>query len=207
MKVGILSESDVDEESIRILSEAVLQRTVEVLQPLRVRTRGWSGVFRDLPRTFKALHWRPDADGMIVVLDSDDTPAHDRAHEEAHFSNTECRACGLYRHINDLRNSLPVRNPPLKLAIGLAVPAIEAWYLCGIDQHSTEGRFTREDSRSLYVLRRELKEKSYGTYPVPQSVAKQKAVEHCNRLVQSLDLLERQFPIGFGTLVRALKSW
>ena len=211
MKVAILSESEADEAGIRILCEAILQSPIELLEPVRVRHRGWTGAFKNLPATFMALHWyHPDADGLIAVLDSDDTPTHNQTHEEAGWNDPDCHSCELHRVILNLRNSLPARQPrPLKVAIGVAMPAIEAWYQCGIDPHSTEARFARErqDHPNLYHLRRELKTKSYGVFPASEDLARRKAIEHCRRLTESLDGLERLFPAGFGMLARDLRRW
>jgi hypothetical protein len=208
MKVGILSESDADEAGIRILAEAVLGFRFEILEPIRLRSRGWASVLTNLPAFYKALHWRPDADGLIVVLDSDDTPIHSQAHEHAGSNIAGCRCCEMQRRLHDLRRFVtPRKQSPLKVAIGFAVPAIEAWYLCGVDVHSTEARFAREPSGSLYNLRRDLKREAYGSVAPPVAVMKARATEHCQRLAGSLSLLEQHFPSGFGILSRSLRQW
>lgn len=208
MRVGILSESDADEAGIRILIEAVLGHRVELLAPIRLGNRGWTAVVADLPVFFKALHWRPDADGLVAVIDSDDTCIHTVEHEAAGFNDEQCRCCRLHRILAHTSNSVaPRQGPALKIAIGLAVPAIEAWYQCGIDVHCTEARFAREPTANLRTLRRELKRESYGVFPAPQVLMKQKAVELAERLAQNITLLERLFPNGFGTLARYLRQW
>jgi hypothetical protein len=145
---------------------------------------------------------------LIVVVDSDETAAHDRSHEDAGYVHSDCRCCLLHSTIQGLQKQLPARaKASLKIAVGLAVPAIEAWYQCGIDVHSTEARFMREDPNTLYELRRELKRKTYGSVPAPGVTLRRKAVEECTRLAKDLDMFERLFPIGFGMLARSLRSW
>jgi hypothetical protein len=157
---------------------------------------------------YKAMHWRADADGLIVVIDSDSTPAHDIGHEESGFTHPGCRYCELRRLVDQLQQHVTPRpQAPLKIAMGLAVPAIESWYQCGLDVHCTEARFRRESSHALYELRRELKRNSYGFVDPPQALMTQKAIEHATRLAQLIPLLERNFPIGFGLLARSLRNW
>jgi hypothetical protein len=208
MKVGILSESDADEAGIRILAQAVLGLPIDVLLPVRIRSRGWAAVFKNLPAFYQALHWRPDAEGLIVVVDSDDTTIHEAAHEDTGFNAPGCRCCEMQRAIESLQRIVPPRKiAPLKIAIGLAVPAIESWYLCGVDVHSTEARFARELPGSLYELRRTMKRKVYGSVSAPKAVTTERTVQHCMRLAADLSPLERHFPSGFGVLARSLRAW
>ena len=48
MKFGILSESPADEAAVRILIEALLHQSVEIVQP-PLRARGWPHVAQLLP--------------------------------------------------------------------------------------------------------------------------------------------------------------
>jgi len=208
MKVGILSESAADETGIHILCESVLGEPLERLSPIQIRSRGWSAVFSYLPVAFKALHWRPDADGLIVVVDSDETPIHTIQHEADGFSDSECRYCKLQQMLAKLRrDTSPRAGAPLRVAVGIAVPAIEAWYQCGVDIHCTEARFGRETPANLQNLRRALKRECYGAIQVPQRVMLDKAKEHGDRLRGSVVVLEQHFPSGFGALARSLRAW
>lgn len=208
MKVGIVSESPADDAGLKILVEAILGRTVEP-EPLKVRTRGWTAVLGKLPGFYKALHWNSDAEGIIAVIDSDDTTPHDDSHEASGFDHPRCRLCEIYRIIQDVQRNIAPRShlPPLKFAIGLAVPAIEAWYRCGKDVHSTEARFKRELTQSLQATRRQLKLDTYGSVAPPSDVLIKHAREECTRLATQLNLLELHFPTGFGVLARSLRKW
>ena len=208
MRASILSESEVYEAGIRILAEAVLGAPLTVIDPVRVRARGFPAAMKRIPSTYKSLHWNSDADGLIIVVDSDESPIHETSHESSGFNAPNCRWCQISRAISELQSQIsPRSNGPLKIAIGLAVPAIEAWYLCGKDIHCTEGHFSREPSNALYEIRRDLKRKAYGAHPAPHELMKQKAVEECNRVAKILPLLEQNFPKGFGLFARALRTW
>jgi hypothetical protein len=195
MKVSILSESEVDEAGIRILAEAVLGVALTVIDPVRVRARGFPAAMKRIPSTYKSLHWNSDADGLIIVVDSDESPIHEPSHESSGFNDPDCRWCQIGRTISEIQSQISQRpNGPLRVAIGLAVPAIEAWYLCGRDIHCTEGHFSREPSNALYEIRRDLKRKAYGAHPAPHELMKQKAMEECNRVAKILPLWSRTFP-------------
>ena len=85
------------------------------------------------------LHFRTDAEGLVVVVDSDSPIAHREVASETVCQN----GCRLWEPRLVARSTIqrlsarPVR-APLKVAIGLAVPAIEAWYRVGVDATVTE---------------------------------------------------------------------
>ena len=69
--------------------------------------------------------------------------------------------------------------PPLKIALGLAVPAIEAWLLCDVDSHVTEAAWMNglKDSpgRMPYTkgsLKRQLYGTSHPSLPIETEVMK-----------------------------------
>jgi hypothetical protein len=209
MRVGILSESEADEAGIKVLVEAVLKRRIDLVQPYRMRSRGWSAVFSQLPAVFKSMHFNSDAVGLVVVVDSDETPVHRAGHDAAEKCNPACRICELNGKIAKLTSEVSPGNDRtiLRSAIGLAVPAIEGWYRCGLDVHCTESRFARESREKLRILRQELKVDVYSTKMPPIRIMRERAIESANRLAKDLPALERNFPIGFGTLAMNLRRW
>src|SRR5207249_3144480 len=128
-----LSESSADEAAVRALLASLTASAggIEELPQLRSRG-GWTVVLSTLPGIVKSLHYHTTADALVVVLDSDDTTPHG-AHDE--IGAAGCRLCAvsslLAIELNNLRN-IPGR-ARLKTAVGLAMPAIEAWYLCGVN--------------------------------------------------------------------------
>ncbi len=93
MKVCIISESSADETAIRILVEGILGEATKPVEGPRLRSRGWTAVLEVLPAAIKKLHYHTDADALVVVIDSDNTPAHVAEHDEPNEENDDCRLC------------------------------------------------------------------------------------------------------------------
>jgi hypothetical protein len=209
MKVAILSESSVDEEAIRLLSSAVLGTAIQPYQPVRIKNRGWSGVFQFINSVYRTAHFHAEVAGVIAVVDSDDQDPHVPEHEADGFRTVDCRLCQLHQAILQIRASLKpdpiIRTAPLKFAIGLAVPSIEAWYRCGVDNHCTELHFRREAKGTLRQERRRLKSETYGAVQAPEPLMMAKMREHLRE--PDVARLALHFPNGFGSLKRALEHW
>jgi hypothetical protein len=127
MKVAVLSESEADEAAIRILVDGVLGISTEPISGPSLRSRGWPSVDQVLPSVLKHLHYRTDADGFVVVVDSDDSPVHDASHDESGASAEGCRLCLIRAHLGQVQKELrALGRPVLKTAVGLACPCIEA---------------------------------------------------------------------------------
>jgi len=140
MKVAILCESPADEVTIRILAEAVLGIKISPVPHAGLRTRGWPSVRKVFSAVLKQLHYRSDAEGLICVVDSNATPVHEPIHKQPGRADPKCRLCELRRVRDEVLAQIGPRQemPRLKTAIGLAVPAIEAWLLCGVNLHVSE---------------------------------------------------------------------
>lgn len=67
MRVAVLSESPADEAAIRILVDGIIGRPTQLAAMPPIRARGVSGVFNILPAILKHLHYRTDADALIIV--------------------------------------------------------------------------------------------------------------------------------------------
>ncbi|HLG13297.1 MAG TPA: hypothetical protein VJH03_02075 [Blastocatellia bacterium] len=131
MKVDILSESPEDEAAVRIILDAILGRATESTGTKRNPPAGWGAVRQNLPPLMRAMHFNPAAAALVIVVDSDDSPIHSPEHDEPGSIAPRCRICLLRGDVKRIEQSLrPVANrAPLQTAIGLAVPAIEAWLL------------------------------------------------------------------------------
>jgi len=81
MKLAIYSESPADEAAIRILANAILRRETQAMDPPPLRARGWPSVRDLLPAVYKHLYYQTNADGLIVVVDSDRAQIHHADHE------------------------------------------------------------------------------------------------------------------------------
>jgi hypothetical protein len=209
MKLAIFSESSADEAAIHIFVETILGLEIELIGKTKLRTRGWPSVLQTLAAVIYDLYYQTDAEALIVVVDADDSPIHKQEHEQPNMQDADCRVCKLQDRVATVQkhlSSTSTRNP-LKIAIGLAVPAIEAWYLCGADAHCTEGMMIQKQGSKGYENRRALKKKVYGTDRPSLELETQRAIEEAMRLANSIADLEQLFPDGFGTLVRHLRAW
>jgi len=82
MKIAVLGESPEDEAAIKILVDGVLGYETQLVDLPPLRTRGWT-VINLLPAIIKKLHYQTDAEALVVVWDSDDSPVHQSSHDEA----------------------------------------------------------------------------------------------------------------------------
>jgi hypothetical protein len=210
MKVAIFSESPADEAAIRVLVDAILGTPSEPAQLPSLRTRGWPSVLNTLPVVLKALHYGSDAEALVVVVDSDDSEVHTPAHATGAAARRDCRFCQLADRIETEQARL--RTVPgrrlLKTAVGLAVPAIEAWLVAGTDPHVTEMAWTRGlRSQQRPYSRRDLKIKAFGAEPVPLRIQTDEMVALARQWSGDLSRLERNFPHGFGVLAQSIRAW
>jgi len=208
LRIALLGESLVDESALGILVEAVLGAPFVRVQP-NLRARGWPSVLQILPAIARHLHFNTDADGLVVLVDSDDTEVHTAAHEAPGYFHPRCRMCQLRATFRRATKTLPPAHGRAKVlrAVGLAVPAAEAWYLCGIEESVSEAAWltARAEGRTPYT-RRELKFRVYGTDRpnLPQAVAH--ATSAARRHARDLRRLEFDFP-GFSLMADDLRGW
>lgn len=210
MRVAILSESSADEAAIRILVGGILGEPTHPISPPSLRSRGWPSVRQVLPTVLKHLHYHTDAEGLILVVDSNHSPVHQSAHDETGGANPQCRLCQLREIVGRVLTHLtPVPNrPPIRTAVGLAVPAIEAWYRCGVDPHVTEAAWVLAlQSGSYPYTTTSLKRAVYGTERYSLELETRCATEEAQRLAQNLNALEQMFPGGFGALASEVRNW
>ena len=210
MKVAILSESPPDESAIVILVVAVLGSSVDRVAGPPLRSRGWPSVRSLLPGVIRHLHFRTDADGLVVVVDSDSPVAHRETASET-VCQDGCRLCELRLVAHSTLQRLPARSvrAPLKVAVGLAVPAIEAWYRVGVNATVTEAVWIQAHTGlrpRLPYTKASLKEAVYGTDRPPPGLSATRAVEQATRLTTQLQELSTAFP-GFRVLSTELATW
>ena len=210
MKVAVLSESPPDESAIVILVEAVLGSPVERITGPSLRSRGWPSVKSILPAVIKHLYFKTDANGLVVVVDSDTHIVH-RESPAAAVCHAGCRLCELRVVARTCLDQLPARLIPgsLKVAVGLAVPSIEAWYRVGVDGTVTEATWVQAHTgltSRLPYTKTSLKQAVYGTDKPSSGLSVTRAVEEATRLTRQLPDLSTAFP-GFRALRDELGRW
>jgi hypothetical protein len=211
MKVAIFSESPEDDVALHLLAAAVLARPLDVVATNRRRAGGFGAVLSTAAVELRAAQHNTEAEGLIIAVDADDTPPHLAEHELPRGSIADCRACQLLEMIRRERHHLRPRPGGRKIncAVALAVPAIEAWYRCGVDVHATEARFLRDfkAGQRFHEVRRQLKREAYGSDRAPRAVVRATAEREGLRLAADIATLEQRFPSGFGLFARMLRAW
>lgn len=210
MKVAVVSEFLADEAAVKILADSILGEETELVSLSRLRPRGWASVFNMLPSIIKDLHYNSDADGLIVVVDSDESTLHSSNHDSSDGEVTDCRLCKLRSIVTRefSRLSPVLSRGTLNVAIGIAIPAIEAWYRCGLDPHVTEAEWSRKlRGERLTYNKQSLKISAYGPGRISNFARTELAKDAARRLTENLQQLEERFPGGFGNLVRDLRGW
>ncbi len=207
-KLAILSESPADEAAIAVLVEAVLGRPFTRVSP-SLRARGWPSVAQVLPSIIRHLHFNTDAEGLVVVVDSDDSVVHTASHNAPQYYHPMCRLCQLRGIFRQTTKKLPAARGKDRVlrGVGVAVPAMEAWYLCGLEDAVTEHRWIagQEELRTPYT-RRELKQRIYGTERPNLYQATEVALREVRRHAHDTRRLENDFP-SFAALAADLKTW
>jgi len=156
------------------------------------------------------LHYGTEVEALVVVMDSDESIIHNNAHEVTNAESLECRLCRLRETVrSELSKLRPLPNrSDVKIALGLAVPAIEAWYRAGLDAHVNEVAWNRKLlGEDVSYDKRSLKKDTYGSDQPSLDMETSAAVAAAQRLTENLELLEQLFPNGFGSLLRDLRSW
>ena len=96
------------------------------------------------------------------------------------------------------------------MAVGVAVPAIEAWCLVGKGHSVSESAWLRGLESGKYQYDKpQLKQIMYGLDKQSLEIKTQLAIEEAERIVADGKLpdLEKLFPGGFGALADDVRGW
>lgn len=207
MNIALLSESPADETALRVLVAAVLGQSPRFVAP-GFRARGWPNVAQLMPAVLRHLHFNTDTDVLVVVVDSDESVVHTAAHDAPGYFHPHCRMCQLRAIHRQTTKRLPRAHGRDRVirAIGVAVPAVEGWYLCGRDATVSEAAWIAGQAAGRQPYSRaELKGRVYGTDrpSLPHETAC--AVREVERQRHDLRRLENDFP-GFAALAADLRA-
>ena len=211
MKITIFSESPNDEAVVRILVESILDEEIEeVPPPNQFRSRGIDFFLNLIPAVIKAAYYNTESEAIVLVCDSNDKPVHIPEHEEKDNKDSlKCRFCIVKRKVTETLDSLTVKpnGKMIKVAIGVAVPAIEAWLVCGKKLDVSEGKWIdKQNGKKVSYNKASLKQKIYGERSF-KTKRIEIGIEEAKRLTKNLELLEEKFPQGFGNLSKEIKTW
>lgn len=208
MRVGFYCESPADQAAMTVFAEGILGEPPGPIN-IDLEARSVPGFFGALDGAFRGLHYNSDAEGLVIVVDCDDTEVHDPAHDKA-GGGERCRLCQVRKIIAQVRKQLKPRQgrPELKVAIGVPVPAIDAWYLVGKNHQVGEAAWvTGLASGRPPFTRPQLKVLVYGTNRPSLELATERAVTEARRIISDLKAVESAFPTGFGSMAQEMRSW
>jgi hypothetical protein len=208
MKIAFFSESTADESALKILISGILEDEIEDTElPNTISRRSSTHLDGLLSAVIQAVYYWTDAEALVVVSDSDDTPVHVGEHDEK--ENNKCRLCQLRKAVAAALTKLnPTKD--FKVAIGVPVPAIEAWYLLGINPQVSSNYWLRfQNGEKIRYDRKKLKEQVYGTSRPSLELETKRALEEAIRIVENklLEGLETSFPQGFGKMADEIRNW
>jgi hypothetical protein len=209
MRIGFYCESPADQAAMAVFAEGMLGAPPEPIN-IDLEARPQPAFFTVLDGAFRGVHYNSDAEGLVIVSDCDDADLHNSAHDESGVDSGSCRLCKARKIIDKARRQLKPRQgqPPLKVAIGLAVPAIEAWYLCGKHHQVGEASWLmRLSFNQPSFNRRQLKTLAYGTDRPSLEQETECAIREARRIIGNLKTIEDAFPIGFGLMAKEIRSW
>jgi hypothetical protein len=159
---------------------------------------------------FRGIHYNTDAEGLIIVVDGDDTEMHVSDHDKLAEGGEGCRLCEVRKIIAHAHKHLRARpsGGGLKVAIGVAVPAIEAWYLVGKEHQVGEAAWRAGLAANQRPFTRpKLKEMVYGTARPSLELETECATKEARRIINNINAIETAFPIGFGLMASEIRSW
>jgi hypothetical protein len=211
MKIVFFGESPADQAALAVFTEGILGTPPEVVD-MGLEAHGVTGVFATLDGVFRGVYYNSDAVGLVVVVDGDDTELHHTSHDTAGGGGDRCRFCQARKIVAQARQQVRPRKgrPELKVALGLAVPAIEAWYLVGKEHEVGEAAWrVGLDAGRLPFTRPRLKELVYGTDRPSLELETERATEEVRRILDgpTTAAIEAAFPAGFGLMAREIRSW
>jgi hypothetical protein len=209
MKIGFLCESPADQAAMAVFAMGLLGQEPEPIK-MSLAAHGVSGVFNVLNGVYRGLHYGYEADGLVVVVDCDEAELHEPAHDLSENAGEKCRLCQLRKVIKKAQNHVKplAARKELKVAIGLAVPAIEAWYLVGKEKQVGEAIWkVGLNSNRPPFTKQSLKKMVYGTDRPSLELETARAVSEAERIIKKIEDLEIAFPAGFGSMAKEIRSW
>ena len=209
MKIGFYCESPADQAAMRVFVEGLLGQPIE---PINVDLEAHSvpGFFSALGGVYRGVHYNSDAEGLVIVVDSDDTELHRAEHDSPGPREDRCRLCQVHKILEDAQRNLRPRTdrPGLKVAIGLTVPSIEAWYLVGKNHEVGEAAWRAAlPTGKLPFTRPKLKELVYGTDRPSLELSTECGTREARRIITNMSAIEMAFPDGFGLMAQEIRSW
>ncbi len=211
MKIAFFSESKADETVLKNLVEEISEEEIEETDiQKKLQFRSSSHLVKNLPVVIRSVNYSSDAEFLVISSDSDDYPVHIAEHDVN--ENEECHLCRLRKIVKKSLTEIQgfEGQETLKVAIGIPVPAIEAWLLFGENPQVSENTWIRkQNGEKITYDRKKLKTELYGGDRISEAKRIEISIKAIQRIIvnESLNDLEKAFPQGFGSLSNEVKSW
>jgi hypothetical protein len=209
MKIGFYCESPADQAALAVFTEGILGAPPEPIN-MDLEAHSVPAFFNALDGVFRGVHYNSDAEALVVVVDSDNTEVHELAHDKPGGGGDRCRLCQIRKIIARARTQLRARQgrPEMKIAVGLAVPAIEGWYLVGRNHAVGEAAWkVGLAARHPPLNTRQMKKQVYGTERPSLELETERAAAEARRIIPDMQAIETAFPLGFGLMAQEIRSW
>lgn len=209
MNVAIFTESPIDDAVLRVFTDHLLGTSTSPTSLPRLASRGWPAMKRDLPAIIRAVHYQSLAEAVVVCADANGREVH--APEHVGQPTSACRHCELQSEASRTLDRLPATQlwHPLKVAITVPCPSIEAWLLCGRERDCTEAAWKqRREAKNAFSEIKRLKKLLYGSEaPHSHRLAIENATRRGTELLSDLGHLEWAFPNSFGVFAATVRGW
>jgi hypothetical protein len=90
MKIAYYCESLADQAAMAVFTEGIRGEPPELIN-MDLEAHSVPGFFSALNGVFRGVHYNSDAEGLVVVVDCDDTEIHDSAHDKPAGAGQRCR--------------------------------------------------------------------------------------------------------------------
>ena len=165
MKIGFYCESPADQAALAVFVEGILGEPPEPIN-MDIEGHGVTGVLSTLDGVIRGVYYNSDADGLVIVVGGERHRIAQQRNLRCCKLAERCRMCQL-RKIIAGPESVEGHTRAYCLegvAVGLTVPAIEAWYLVGKNHEVGEALLdcpvVRRNRRPFTS---QLKQEIYGT--------------------------------------------
>ncbi len=198
MEVAIFSEGDPDEAGLQVLVGVVLGVAPQPT-PVPFRTRGWPAVADQLPAVIKSIYFKTNAPLLVVVAEGNRSPLEPHAPTNRLVRLREISARCQPKGRPD--------RPNLQIAIGIAYPCIEAWWLAPLYADVGEKSWSQRTAPGVaQYTKQDLKRRLYGQeFPgIPHATACMQ--DGARKTAAALTETKARFPFGFGSLLAGLEN-
>jgi hypothetical protein len=209
LRLALLTEAGTDDVVAQTIVQFLSGRPTEIVTPLIAPARGWPAVRDQVPGFVKGAYYHTDADAIVVLVDSDLSTPHSAEHDTV-GAVRGCRLCELRTMVRETLSGVsPVTGRAMpRTAVGVAVPAIEAWLLAGLDSRASEASWAQAQREArFFQIKRALKLAAYGAARVGEQVAIPRARHLILEALRKGDLLRQSFPAGFGAFADDILAW